>query len=88
MAELYKAKSRTPQWVLNHLTKRQLNEMYEHLRQINLIAKASGLWDFQRTGFFKQSAEFEKKVWKARDKDAYGKAVQRSLKRNMKKLKK
>ncbi len=88
MTELYKAKSRTPQWVLNHLTKRQLDEMYEHLRQINLIAKSSGLWDSQRTGFFKQSAEFEKKVWKARDKDAYGKAVQRSLNKTRRKLKK
>ena len=79
MADLGKAKTHTPKWVLEHLPQRQLEKMYEHLRQINLIAKSSGMWDFQRTGFFKQSASFEEKVRKAADKDVYGKRIERII---------
>jgi len=87
MAELWNSKTRTPQWVLDHLPKRQLEKMYEHLREINLIANSSGLWDFQRTGFFKQSLAFEKKVRKAADKDAYGRRVEKSLRSHQKRRK-
>lgn len=79
MAQNYEAKKRTPQWVLDHLPQRQLEKMYDHLREINLIAKSSGLWDFQRTGFFKQTESFEKKVRKAADKDVYGKRIHKIL---------
>jgi hypothetical protein len=87
MADLGQAKTRTPQWVLDHLPKRQLEKMYDHLQQINLIAKSSGMWDFQRTGFFKQSEAFQKKVRKAADKDMYGKRVEKSLKARQKRRK-
>lgn len=87
MADLGKAKTRTPQWVLDHLPKRQLERMYDHLQQINLIAKSSGMWDFQRTGFFKQSETFQKKVRKAADKGVYEKRVERSLKARQKRRK-
>lgn len=79
MAENYVAKKRTPQWVLEHLPQRQLEKMYDHLHEINLIAKSAGMWDFQRSGFFKQTADFEKKVRKAADKDVYGKRINKIL---------
>ena len=87
MAELWKSKTRTSQWVLENLPKRQLEKMYDLLHEINLIAKSSGLWDSQRSGFFKQSEAFEKKVRKAADKDVYGKRVEKSLKARQKKRK-
>ena len=87
MADLGQAKTRTPQWVLDHLSKRQLEKMHDHLQQINLIAKSSGLWDFQRTGFFKQTEAFQKKVRKAAEKDVYGRRVDKSLKVRQKRRK-
>ena len=61
----YEFSRRTSQWVLNHLWQKDLLELQKHLQQINLIAKNSGVWDCQRTGFFKQTMEFEKQVQKA-----------------------
>jgi len=87
MKELYSAKKRTPQWVLDHLPQRKLEKMYKHLQQINLIANDSGLWDFQRSGFFKQSQAFEKKVRKAADKGVYEKLVEKSMKKVQRKRK-
>ena len=67
----YEFSRRTSQWVLNSLWKKDLLELQKHLQQINLIAKNSGIWDCQRTGFFKQTMEFEKKVQKAIKENKY-----------------
>ena len=81
MAELWQAKKRSSKWVLNHLSSKNLKELHEHIKQINLIAKNSGLWDFQRTGFFKQTADFENEVQKAISANVYEKSVEKALKR-------
>jgi len=67
----YEFSKRTSQWVLNNLWKKDLLELQKHLQQINLIAKNSGVWDCQRTGFFKQTMEFEKQVQKAIEENKY-----------------
>ena len=67
----YEFSRRTSQWVLNHLWQKDLLELQKHLQQINLIAKNSGVWDCQRTGFFKQTMEFEKQVQKAIEENKY-----------------
>ena len=67
----YEFSRRTSQWVLNNLWKKDLLELQKHLQQINLIAKNSGVWDYQRTGFFKQTMEFEKQVQKAIEENKY-----------------
>jgi len=67
----YEFSRRTSQWVLNNLWKKDLLELQKHLQQINLIAKNSGVWDCQRTGFFKQTMEFEKQVQKAIEENKY-----------------
>lgn len=67
----YEFSRRTSQWILNNLWKKDLLELQKHLQQINLIAKNSGVWDCQRTGFFKQTMEFEKQVQKAIEENKY-----------------
>ena len=83
--EFWQAKKRSSKWVLNHLSSKNLKDLEYHLKQINLIAKNSGLWDFQRTGFFKQTAAFEYNLRKAIDDNVYDKAVQKSLEKSRKK---
>jgi hypothetical protein len=77
----YEFSRRTSQWVLNNLWKKDLLELQKHLQQINLIAKNSGIWDCQRTGFFKQTMEFEKQVQKAIKENKYETFVFERLKK-------
>lgn len=79
--ELWQAKKRSSEWVLNHLSSKNLKELREHIKQINLIAKNSGIWDFQRTGFFKQTADFEYEVQQAILANVYEKTIEKALKR-------
>jgi len=77
--ELWSAKTRSTKWVLNHLSKKDLKALKEHIKQINLIAKKSGLWDFQRTGFFKQTYKMEDDLLQAIDANVYEKSIEKSL---------
>ena len=79
LSELWQARTRSTQWVLKHLTKKNLEDLQYHIKQINLIAKNSGLWDFQRTGIFKQTMDFEEVVRKAVEANAYDTTIQKSL---------
>lgn len=76
----YEFSRRTSQWVLNNLLKKDLLELQKHLQQINLIAKNSGVWDCQRTGFFKQTMEFEQQVQKAIEENKYETKVLKQFK--------
>ena len=77
--ELWRAKTRSTKWVLEHLSRKDLKELREHIRQINLIAKNSGMWDSQRTGFFKQTYKMEDTLIKAIDDNVYEKKLEKTL---------
>ena len=77
--ELWGAKKRSTKWVLEHLKRADLKAMQEHIKQINLIAKNSGLWDIQRTGFFKQTYEMEDTLIEAIDNNVYEKKLEKVL---------
>ncbi len=77
--ELWRAKTRNTKWVLEHLSRKDLKELREHIRQINLIAKNSGMWDFQRNGFFKQTYKMEDALIKAIDDNVYEKKLEKTL---------
>lgn len=75
--ELWQAKKRSTMWVLEHLTKKDLQAMKEHVKQINLIAKNSGVWDCQRTGFFKQTMDMEEVLNAAIELGVYEKKLEK-----------
>lgn len=77
--ELLGAKTRSTKWVLEHLSRKDLKALREHIRQINLIAKNSGMWDFQRTGFFKQTYKMENTLIEAIDDNVYEKKLEKML---------
>ena len=77
--ELYGAKTRSTKWVLEHLSRKDLKELMEHIKQINLIAKNSGMWDFQRTGFFKQTYKMEDTLIESIDDNVYEKKIEKTL---------
>lgn len=77
--ELWEVKTRSTKWVLEHLSRKDLKELREHIRQINLIAKNSGMWDFQRTGFFKQTYKMEDTLIQAIDDNVYNKKLEKTL---------
>ena len=77
--ELWGAKTRSTKWVLEHLSRKELKALREHIRQINLIAKNSGMWDFQRTGFFKQTYKMEDILIEAIDDNVYEKKLEKTL---------
>lgn len=77
--ELWGAKTRSTKWVLEHLSRKDLKELREHIKQINLIAKKSGMWDFQRTGFFKQTYKMEDTLIEAIDDNVYEKKLEKTL---------
>ena len=77
--ELWGAKTRSTKWVLEHLSRKDLYELREHLKQINLIASKSGVWDFQRTGFFKQTYKMEDTLIEAIDDNVHEKKLEKTL---------
>jgi len=77
--EFWGAKTRSTKWVLEHLTRADLKALREHIKQINLIAKKSGLWDFQRTGFFKETYKMEDTLIEAIDDNVYEKKLEKLL---------
>jgi hypothetical protein len=77
--ELLGVKTRSTKWVLEHLSRKDLKALREHIRQINLIAKNSGMWDFQRTGFFKQTYKMEDTLIEAIDDNVYEKKLEKML---------
>jgi hypothetical protein len=77
--ELWGAKTRSTKWVLEHLSRKDLKELREHLKQIILIASKSGVWNFQCTGFFKQTYKMEDTLIEAIDDNVYEKKLEKSL---------
>lgn len=81
--ELWGAKTRSTKWVLEHLSRKDLKALHEHIKQINLIAKNSGMWDFQRTGFFKQTYKMEHTLIEAIDDNVYEKKLEKILRHKL-----